>query len=76
MFYTAAKALSEMVSDEDLAKGALMPPIEKIRDISANIAFGVASEAFALGLATKPKPDDLKQYLKDHMFEPGYPSLA
>jgi malate dehydrogenase (oxaloacetate-decarboxylating)(NADP+) len=34
----------------------------------------VAEVAYATGLAAKPKPDDLAEYIQSLMFEPDYQS--
>eukprot|EP01092_Planopodium_desertum_P005047 TRINITY_DN2142_c0_g2_i3.p1 TRINITY_DN2142_c0_g2~~TRINITY_DN2142_c0_g2_i3.p1 ORF type:complete len:231 (-),score=60.32 TRINITY_DN2142_c0_g2_i3:32-724(-) len=41
MFYAAAKALADAVTDEDLKQGSVYPPLEKIRDISLDIGIAV-----------------------------------
>jgi len=72
MFLIAAKALAELVSEEDYNKGCIYPPLTKIRAVSAHIAAAVAEVVYKRGLATSPKPDDLSTHVKSFMFEPVY----
>lgn len=74
MFFAAAKALANEVSEEDLAKGCVYPPLPKIRHVSAVIAVAVARVAYESGLATKPEPEDLLAYMKSQQYEPEYKS--
>jgi malate dehydrogenase (oxaloacetate-decarboxylating)(NADP+) len=73
MFFVAAKALANVVSEADLAQGRIYPPLTKIKEVSAAIATAVAEVAYNQGLARKPKPDDLSTYIKSQMYEPKYP---
>lgn len=72
MFMIAARTLADMVSEDDLAAGALYPPLTDIRAVSLAIAVEVAEEAFASGLATEDKPDDIKAHAAALMYEPVY----
>lgn len=73
MFYTAAKTLAEMVTDEELALGTVYPDLTKIRLISATIATAVCRMAFDAGMAGIEEPDDIFKYVQDHMYQPEYP---
>lgn len=70
MFLAAARRLSELVSEEDLAQGSLYPPLADIRRVSAVIGAAVAECAYAHGLATNPRPDDLEAAVAASMYEP------
>ena len=73
MFLIAAKSLATQVDENDLKLGTLYPPLNNIREISANIAHDVINYAYEKGLADlQPKPDNLKQYLLDYMYDPTY----
>jgi malate dehydrogenase (oxaloacetate-decarboxylating)(NADP+) len=74
MFFAAAKALAGEVSDQDLERGQIFPPLERIREVSATIAARVAEVAYLEGLARKRKPKDLLAFIKSQMFEPRYKS--
>jgi len=73
MFFVAAKALANEVSEADLVQGRIYPPLTKIKEVSAAIATAVADVAYNQGLARKPKPDDLSTYIESQMYEPKYP---
>lgn len=72
MFLVAAKTLAEMVSEADLASGAIYPPLANIRAVSISIAIAVAEVAYAKGLASVPKPDNVERVIIDYMYEPNY----
>jgi malate dehydrogenase (oxaloacetate-decarboxylating)(NADP+) len=72
MFMAAAKALALEVSTADLEKGCIMPPLERIREVSATLAAAVAQVAYRRGLATLPKPDDLMSAVRANMYHPDY----
>ena len=51
-------------------RAASIPPLAKVRDVSAHIAAAVAEVAYAQGLATVPRPADLLAYVQSQMYEP------
>ena len=73
MFFVAAKALTNEVSEADLAQGRIYPPLTKIKEASAAIATAVAEVAYNQNLARKPRPDDISAYIKSQMYDPQYP---
>ena len=74
MFYVAARTLAEQITPDALARGSLYPSLTMIRQVSARIAEAVALEAYATGLAVKPRPEDLTVAIRAQMFDPTYPS--
>lgn len=72
MFLVAAKTLADMVSDGDLAAGALYPALTDIRAVSLAIAVKVAEEAHRSGHATEDMPDDLEAAIAATMYQPIY----
>ncbi len=74
MFFAAARALADQVSEEDLAQGRIYPPIGSIRQVSAMIAVAVAEVAYRRGLTTQPKPDNLLAHIEAQMYVPCYES--
>ena len=72
MFMRAAKTLAGMVSDADLAEGAVYPPLSSIRDVSLAIAETVAEEAFDNGLSRIARPDDLREAIRRTMYDASY----
>jgi malate dehydrogenase (oxaloacetate-decarboxylating)(NADP+) len=76
MFTTAAETLANMVSDSDLEKGRLYPPLTDIREISRNIAVKVAEVAFDKNIARVDRPKNLIQTIEAMMFSSKYPVYA
>jgi malate dehydrogenase (oxaloacetate-decarboxylating)(NADP+) len=72
MFFAAARALAQLVEEEDLERGLIYPPLKEIREVSAAIATAVAEVAYGRGLATKPRPDDLGAHIEAQMYVPDY----
>jgi len=72
MFLAAARTLSGLVTDGDLARGTLYPPLDYIRDASLEIAVAVASLAVKQGIARAQLPDNLKAHIKASMYDPRY----
>lgn len=72
MFHAAANSLAHEVSQQDLDKGLVYPPLEKVRDVSAIIATAVCRIAYESGLATEPEQSDLAAYIRSRMYEPVY----
>jgi len=76
MFLVSARALSALVSEEDLAVGRIYPPLQKMREISLHIAVEVAEEAWRTGLARMERPDDVTAYIRSLMYDPVYKVYA
>ncbi|MBW1807531.1 MAG: NAD-dependent malic enzyme [Deltaproteobacteria bacterium] len=72
MFSTAAKTLARLVSEEDLEKGCIFPPLTKIREVSAHIAASVAEVAYRNDLARRPRPEDLLEFMRTQQYQPAY----
>lgn len=72
MFMAAAKTLAQLVTEEDLASGAIYPALQRIREVSAYIATAVAEVAYEQNLATVERPDDLMAFVQSHMYQPIY----
>ena len=72
IFLTSAKALARSVSEDDLAKGSIYPPLEDIREASLRIALEVANYAYDYGIAQRQKPDDVEADLREKMYQPLY----
>lgn len=76
MFLTAARTLADAVTEADLARGSIFPPLDRIRDISTAIATAVAQLAFETGLATRPRPVDVRGLITSQMYDPDYESYV
>lgn len=74
MFTVAAKALAELVTPDDLDRGALLPPVTDLRRVSRAVAIAVAHEALDSGLARRPLDrEDVVKAVDDAMWFPDYP---
>ena len=72
MFLASARALADEVSEEDLARSALYPPLSRIRELSLSVATSVADAAYTSGLTSSPRPNDLRAHLANLMYQPYY----
>ena len=76
MFLAAAHSLANQVTDADLERGRIYPPLSQIRKASALIAHEVAKMVYDNGLTDKERPDDLMAEIQDYMYQPVYPHYA
>jgi malate dehydrogenase (oxaloacetate-decarboxylating)(NADP+) len=76
MFMGAAHTLAHLVSESDLAQGSLYPALERIREVSAHIAAGIAQTAYRRGLAEGASPSDLLAHVESQMYDPHYRSYV
>jgi len=74
MFLAAAKAVANMVTDDDLAHGTLYPPLENILSVSARIAEAVIDTACTQGLSGIPRPIDIPAFVAKQIYDPVYPA--
>ncbi len=72
MFMVAAKALANCSPAKSNREANLLPPLTDIRTISFDVAFAVAKEAQAAGLADKLSDDELTQRIRKKMWTPNY----
>jgi malate dehydrogenase (oxaloacetate-decarboxylating) len=72
MFTAASKALASMVSRKKAEKGELLPEINEIRKVSERVAFAVAREARESGIGVRLSDDELKELVKNAMWQPEY----
>ena len=76
MFLAATHSLAKQVSEYDLKRGCIYPPLSRIREVSAKIAYEVATIAFEQGLADRERPDNLMAEIRTYMYQPVYPHYA
>jgi len=72
MFLSAAKVLSGMVTDTEIAKGAVYPSLNRVREVSKAIAVSVCEIAVREDLVDGGLPDKLDDYIQSLMYEPIY----
>lgn len=76
MFFVAAQALAQQVTERDLALGRVYPSLSRIREVSAHIAAAVAEVIFKRGYTDEAKPADILAHVRSLMYEPDYPEYA
>ena len=82
MVYEAAKGLSRSLLPEEIQNGNLYPELNRIREVSGEVAAAVANQAIQEGLARDPQmleiatnfkgqeyQDRLLAYVKSHMWD-------
>ena len=76
MFLAAAHSLANLVTEHDLERGRVYPPLSRIREVSAKIAYDVATIVYDRGYTDKERPDDIMADIHDYMYKPIYPHYA
>jgi malate dehydrogenase (oxaloacetate-decarboxylating)(NADP+) len=76
MFMGSAHNLAQLVTESDLAQGSLYPSLERIREVSAHIAVGLAQTAYKRSTAQVRQPSDLAAHVQASMFDPRYSSYV
>lgn len=72
VFLTAAKTLASTISEDDIQKGSLYPPLREIRRVSHEIAVAVAEKIYAEGLSRGERPADIRKTIAAYMYDPRY----
>lgn len=72
MFLQAARTLAAQVTDKDLNRGALFPPLSEIRRAALPIAVAVADQAWKKNLARGDRPDGLEETIQSMRYNPWY----
>ncbi len=72
MFLAASKALSNMVTAEQMKNGLLLPEMEDIRQVSFEIAKAVAIESRESGLGRLLTDEQLGEVIRKAQWEPHY----
>lgn len=72
LFLEAARTLAGIVDEKDLESGSLYPPINKIQEVSIQIAIRVAKLAYEMGLATNKKPRSIEKKIRSMVYDPVY----
>ncbi|CAH1286657.1 unnamed protein product [Diabrotica balteata] len=77
IFLIASETVANNVSDDDLKRGSLYPPLGSIRECSMQIACEILEYAYKERIASVyPKPKDMRKYIESHQYNYNYePSL-
>ena len=82
MLYAAAVACVDAMTPEENAEGRTFPAIDRIRDVSHNVAVEVIKVAIDAGLTTKLSKEDMKddaslaELVARKMYDPVYAPLV
>jgi malate dehydrogenase (oxaloacetate-decarboxylating)(NADP+) len=83
MFYASAVRIAELTPIEDQEAGRLFPPIQDLRNLSAEVAAVIATVAIEQGHARVLPPetalvsrDTLADYMRSIMWQPRYATLV
>ncbi|MGQ9618713.1 MAG: NAD-dependent malic enzyme [Candidatus Aminicenantia bacterium] len=72
MFVVSAKEIAQMVSEDDLKSGKLLPDIKDIRKVSERVAFAVSKIARDSGLGIRADDERLLEMVRNFMWNPEY----
>ena len=72
MVRSAAYAVAQNVSEEELASGMLFPEVSRLREISRKVARAVMKVASEEGIGTPMTEDDRTRALDEFIWEPVY----
>ena len=76
LFITAAQAVADQVTKDELAAGILYPPQSNILQTEVTTALRVAEVIFDRGLAGVKRPKDLRAYLESQLYKAEYASAS
>ena len=76
MFIEAARAVADQVPPDLLQKGLLYPEQTDILETEIKTAARVAKLVFDSGLARVDRPQDMEQFIRQHVYKPEYPVLG
>lgn len=72
MITAASRALAAQVSENELAQGLLFPSVDRLRDVSTEIAKAVIQVAIAAGECRQMKPQEIDALLGQSLWNPDY----
>lgn len=75
MFMAAAEALSENAPALKSGEGSLLPSLDRVREVSKEIAYAVAAQAQHEGLAEACPAQEMRDRIDAKYWEPKYPVL-
>jgi len=73
MFYVAARALSDEVTDDELASGLLFPSVNRLREVAVSVARAVIVDAIDNDVADPLTDAQIEQRLTEGRWCPDYP---
>jgi malic enzyme len=75
MISASATALADSLTSDELSDGCLMPDVPRLWDVCGEVAFAVAKQAIADGVAKDTNDVDLQARIDEYRWMPGYPEF-
>ncbi|XP_068960229.1 NAD-dependent malic enzyme, mitochondrial [Petaurus breviceps papuanus] len=76
VFLEASKALTEQLSEKELAQGRLYPRLSNIQEVSINIAIKITEYLYAKKMAFRyPEPENKTEYVRSRIWRSDYDCL-
>ena len=75
MVSAASQAVANAMTEQELADGMLYPEINRLRDVSTQVARAVAGKAIDDGYANATK-QDVDRRLENDLWRPDYPEMT
>jgi malate dehydrogenase (oxaloacetate-decarboxylating) len=75
MLMAAARALADLSPSKQNPRANLLPPVTELREVSFNVAQGVATQACKEGLTEPLDPSEIDERIRAKMWSPGYANL-
>lgn len=76
MFIEAAHAVADQVSPDLLKQGLLYPMQTKILEVEIQTAARIAKLVFDSELARVPRPNNVLEFIREHVYKPEYKTYA
>ncbi|XP_027724857.1 NAD-dependent malic enzyme, mitochondrial [Vombatus ursinus] len=76
VFLEASKALTEQLTEKELAQGRLYPQLSNIQEVSINIAIKITEYLYAKKMAFRyPEPENKTEYVRSRIWRSDYDCL-
>ncbi|KAK4475751.1 hypothetical protein MN116_001012 [Schistosoma mekongi] len=73
LLLTAAKRLSELVTDDDLHQGGVLPSITRLPTISKEVSCAIMEQAYKDNIAYyTPEPQNKMEFIESHFYDHRY----
>jgi len=77
VFLRSAEALANMVTQAELDKGLVYPPLSDIRDVSIRLVVSLGEFFYSSGMATLyPKPANIESFVRAQLYNTSYESFV
>uniref|UniRef100_A0A915HLG7 Malic enzyme NAD-binding domain-containing protein n=1 Tax=Romanomermis culicivorax TaxID=13658 RepID=A0A915HLG7_ROMCU len=73
LFLIASEVLSSVLTQEQMAKGRVYPPLTDIPEISVKIAVECSKYCYKMGIASQyPEPEDKEEFIRAQLYDCEY----